>query len=66
MESKLVNLLNATANFLIESYEEYFNQILIDPGNDNSQWKELSKSIDICEEECLNFRVQVFINVQIF
>jgi hypothetical protein len=59
VESKLVNLLNATANFLIESYEEYFNQILIDPGNNNDQWKELRKSIEICEEECLNFAVQL-------
>jgi hypothetical protein len=54
-----VNLLNATANFLIESYEDYFNQILIDPGNNNDQWKELRKSIEICDEECLNFKVQL-------
>jgi hypothetical protein len=39
VESKLVNLLNATATFLIESYEDYFNQILQDPGNNNDEWK---------------------------
>ncbi|KAJ3395101.1 hypothetical protein HDU92_006186 [Lobulomyces angularis] len=59
VESKILNLLKVTAKFFIESYEDVFEKILVDPGADAEQWKNLSHAIDICYEEVENFQLQI-------